>query len=495
MSAPASVVVRMYRNLLGDCFLIRLTDKEGATSYILIDCGLLQGVEGAKKTLNSIAMDIKETTGGVVDLLVITHAHYDHMSGFSLAKDVLLDPEQIRYRQVWMAWTEDPDDKDGTSLRMSLDERKMALARITLALAGTDKLDKLTDDLSKFIGPIDLAPAGLGAAPQGRLTGSMVMGELKKIGDAPPTFLSPGKVVETVGEVTMPVAVLGPPRKLARLVKDLPSPGSGKETYFGEEFLAFSLLGIDPQSGEEQADISSPFSPRYRVDLPAKDAKATAAWAKEPENSPKKWWFDHYFAAQDDGKRGQDYRRIDGDWSASAAALAQKLDDHVNNTSLVLAFKLPDGTFLLFAADAQVGNWLSWHDQPYLVGGETLTAEAILNRTRFYKVGHHGSHNATLKTLGLELMTREDLSAMVSTIEDVAKEQGTKGWQMPDPDVKAALLKQTRGRLIRGDRIWVEDPDVKAFAKDEGFTKSLDESNKLYVELTVYPGPGKTREA
>ena len=149
----------------------------------------------------------------------------------------------------------------------------------------------------------------------------------------------------------------------------------------------------------------------------------------------------------------------------------------------------------MFAADAQVGNWLSWHDQPYLVGGETLTAKAILNRTRFYKVGHHGSHNATLKTLGLELMTREDLSAMVSTIEDVAKEQGTKGWQMPDPDVKAALLKQTRGRLIRGDRIWAEDPDVKAFAKDEGFTKSLDESNKLYVELTVYPGPSKTQEA
>ena len=34
-----------------------------------------------------------------------------------------------------------------------------------------------------------------------------------------------------------------------------------------------------------------------------------------------------------------------------------------NNTSLVLAIeRIADGKVLLFPADAQEGNWLSWHD-------------------------------------------------------------------------------------------------------------------------------------
>ena len=46
---------------------------------------------------------------------------------------------------------------------------------------------------------------------------------------------------------------------------------------------------------------------------------------------------------------------------------------------------------LLFAADAQVGNWLSWHEGGWsevngLGRGETLTAEDLLRRTVLYKV-------------------------------------------------------------------------------------------------------------
>jgi uncharacterized protein YfiM (DUF2279 family) len=43
----------------------------------------------------------------------------------------------------------------------------------------------------------------------------------------------------------------------------------------------------------------------------------------------------------------------------------------VDNTSLVLAIELADGDVLLFAADAQVGNWLSWQDLTWSVDGRT----------------------------------------------------------------------------------------------------------------------------
>jgi hypothetical protein len=40
------------------------------------------------------------------------------------------------------------------------------------------------------------------------------------------------------------------------------------------------------------------------------------------------------------------------------------------------------------------------------VNGKTMTGPDLLKRAIFYKVGHHGSHNATLKEKGLEEMER-----------------------------------------------------------------------------------------
>jgi hypothetical protein len=55
----------------------------------------------------------------------------------------------------------------------------------------------------------------------------------------------------------------------------------------------------------------------------------------------------------------QSWRRIDADWLGVSSDLAIQLDSKTNNSSLVLAFEFVDnGRVLLFAADAQVGNWL-----------------------------------------------------------------------------------------------------------------------------------------
>ena len=63
---------------------------------------------------------------------------------------------------------------------------------------------------------------------------------------------------------------------------------------------------------------------------------------------------------------------------------------------------------MLFPADAQVGNWLSWQSVKWPVGANEVKATDLMARTVYLKVAHHGSHNATLglEQHGLELMTR-----------------------------------------------------------------------------------------
>lgn len=82
--------------------------------------------------------------------------------------------------------------------------------------------------------------------------------------------------------------------------------------------------------------------------------------------------------------------------------MAIALTGHINNTSLVLAFELgEDGPVLLFPGDAQAGSWASWSglkwDVRYRDHTRQVTGADLLRRVVFYKVGHHGSHNATIK--------------------------------------------------------------------------------------------------
>lgn len=66
------------------------------------------------------------------------------------------------------------------------------------------------------------------------------------------------------------------------------------------------------------------------------------------------------------------------------------LDDALNNTSVILLFEA-GGKAFLFPGDAQIENW-----------EYTLKNKKLMNRLAkvdFYKVGHHGSRNATPKSL------------------------------------------------------------------------------------------------
>jgi hypothetical protein len=95
-------------------------------------------------------------------------------------------------------------------------------------------------------------------------------------------------------------------------------------------------------------------------------------------------------------------------------AIVTELDSFLNNTSIILLFELA-GQKLLFPGDAQLENW-SYALTKYRkrLAGVTV-----------YKVGHHGSLNATPRTLW-RLMTEGDTAVpsaqfrtLLSTLPDV----------------------------------------------------------------------------
>ena len=162
----------------------------------------------------------------------------------------------------------------------------------------------------------------------------------------------------------------------------------------------------------------------------------------------------------------------------------------------MLAFEIIDsGDVLLFPGDAQAGNWLSWQDlkweleDPKSSKKTLVSGPDLLARTVFYKVGHHGSHNATLKAKGLELMTRDDLMAMIPVDHAIAVK---KHWgRMPLPGLVDRIREKAHGRVLRIDDQVKTATDLLALRPDhvdskewKRFIDRVDVTD-LYYELTL----------
>src|SRR5262249_48799614 len=169
--------------------------------------------------------------------------------------------------------------------------------------------------------------------------------------------------------------------------------------------LSGAETAVDDPDVQVWSERSAPFQSFLRVPL----ASTEAHLVQQPDTFS---GLDAYFDELND------WRRIDNDWLSPAETFALQADHLTNNTSLVLAFELPnsdgaDNKVLLFTGDAQVGNWLSWYDIKEwraVDGARPHQAKPdigeLLGRVALYKVGHHGSHNATLSTQGVECMPR-----------------------------------------------------------------------------------------
>jgi hypothetical protein len=481
MTAPdAGVTVRMYRQGLGDCFLLAFPTRGGGRPcYVLIDCGVLLGTEDAAEKMKKVAASLREATGGKIDVLVATLEHWDHVSGFQQAKEVF---DRIEIGQVWAAWTEDPNDPAAQRLR---DRRETSLRSLHAAAqglrqGGDENSAGSLESVLEFFGELgkDGRPVTL------QETMAYVLGR-----GNPPHYWHPGDRPELPGVGGARVYVLGPPRaENLSPPADPAAPGDSpldSEASFGVAALA---AGSALKPGEEDLrTLSFPFDMDFRV--PPEEARQ-----------------DPFFQASYFGVAGQPsehelaWRQIETEWLTSAGHFTLQLDSDTNNTSLALAIELvPSGKVLLFAADAQESNWLSWHklQWPREGGPATpVTVAELLHRTVLYKVGHHASHNATLEAGGLELMTDPELVAMIPVDEAMAhkpKGGNPAGWDMPFAPLLQSLLEKAKGRVLRADS--GAPPQSPRLSPEEW--KEFEKRCTItpdYVELTIADVSGKAKD-
>lgn len=474
-----AVRVQMFRQGLGDSFLVTFDENGPNERRMLIDCGTLGNKVSAINTA-SIAAYLKSIidTGKQIDVLIATHEHLDHVSGFRKDLQPVL---KGNVGQVWLAWTEDPTDPDAKRLAKHKGDLGAALQRVS-QIAPLQSACKNISDLLGFAGDVNL-----GATFATTVNDAM---EFVRTGTGVKAiYHNPGDLIEA----QIPgfrIYVLGPPRK-DDFLKDVGSHES--DELFGVGGFAAMLSETamthlnDPQA--PLCDDRLPFDERFNQSGEQTRESQYPGYV-DPENS---------------------WRRIDYDWLGGASELALQLDNLTNNTSLALAIeRIADGKVLLFPADAQEGNWLSWHEPniKWTITDESgakhsVTAADLLARTVFYKVGHHASHNATAKGKGLELMTsQEELVAFIPVDRAMALTRSPKdSWQMPARPLYKELLHRCQGRVARADLGWaaaasgdgvekmfvdMETPTQwAAWAKSQNAATHVDVTNPLFIEYRL----------
>lgn len=481
-----SVRVRMYRTGLGDCFLLTFPRKKKGWCHMLVDCGVFFRAPNEKRILRDAVADIKATTGGTIDVLVATHEHYDHLIGFKHAADIF---EGMTVREVWLSWTEKPGDPRASWLRAI--ENKLRLG-LQLALQQAMASPSFSTNAAGLRNVLEFGGNPLAADYSNQL------GEVKRwLRDDVTTsvrYLEPhGEAIELVPGIR--VYPLGPPLKES-FFRRMNDTKRDPETYHvGYAFSAVPAfasaaapLNLNRPADTQIADaLAVPFERRWQIAMASATTWRTPV---RPEETSYGRAEGHAFFADRYGFEETDpdaWRRIDNNWLAEAENLALQLDSLTNNSSLALAIEVGSaGRVILMAADAQVGNWLSWHDGSWKArsnGGSTVSvsAEDLLGRTVVYKVGHHASHNATLKEKGLEMMTSDELVAMIPV--DQAFANNVKKWNMPFPGLLTALTTRTKGRVIRADLGLPAKKDVASGARSKFFGAANE--TELYAEFLV----------
>lgn len=382
MSHPTSVTVRMYNVGFGDCFLLTVARGDGPWR-MLIDCGTHPSSTGSRNAADAAEQILEDlTVDGAeprIDVVAATHRHRDHVSGFE--KREIWD--QIDVGQVWLPWTEDPKDRRARDIL----ER---MSGIALALDAARGLMPSSPVLSLSMALIENS-----------LRNEKPMETLHEGFAGRPTrhFLSAGFETTALVPTGVGVHVLGPSRDES-VIRTMDPPKEESWMHLAEN--------------EPAADDSRPaFDPDWAISW--EDFHAT----------------EEFIHLRPGGNVVGAIRRVAADDLLYAAS---SLEKSVNGTSLVLAFEIGD-LVLLFPGDAQWGTW------------EAILKHAdwrgLIGRARFYKIGHHGSHNATPRTFVDDVLPPEIWAALPFAPVEI--------WpRIPHPELLAAM-KERGVEVLRSD--------------------------------------------
>jgi hypothetical protein len=357
-TAPSSITIRMYNVGFGDCFLLSFRYAKD-TRHMLVDFGSTSAPKRAStKTdyMKRIADDIKTVCGGKLHVLVATHRHRDHVSGFSTDVESGRTIASLQPDHVIQPWTEDPRAPASATTAAS-----------SIYTAGKPDPQKIT---AHFLGSLNdmhaVAESVARLALKKDLAGVQTRNQLQFIGEdniknesavrnlmqlgkrGKAYYVNAGMTLNILPGVKC--TVLGPPTlKQSDTIRHQRARDPDNfwqfRSFWGAQQLAMTQL--------------------------AKNAIGTAGRHRAPALPPSVRWFVNQS------------RQIQ---ASQLLGLVRELDDVMNNTSVILLLEAGKQKLLL-PGDAQIENW------SYALSKPAWTA--LLKDVNVYKVGHHGSLNAT----------------------------------------------------------------------------------------------------
>jgi hypothetical protein len=456
--------MRMYQVGFGDCLVFTfeydtaLADGRNVR-HILVDFGSTRRPMGWK-SLNTTAKQIKDHTNGELDVVVVSHRHKDHLSGFS-------DPAFVQSfmaadfpKLVVRSWTERPelatDARTGPALAMA---EAFGLGPKSLALLGQlGSAQRFANDLaSKLKGASDRSLAAeVEQIADDQLNNAEAVGQLNAWAGQDGRYLSyglPSGIEAVIPGIT--VRVMGPPTVDQHPKVTHQRSRDPNEFWMIYQGLVDGLPAIELI--DEAADDTSEAVPDTAVSIAAAAVGAGATVGQqvvEPRTSappvgepgPTRWLTDRM------GRQNLN----------AFLRVVNLLDDVLNNTSVILLIDVPtpEGPLrLLLPGDAQIENW----EYALKLAPDRAANLELLREVDVYKVGHHGSRNATPRTLfHLWADTGRPLVGLMSTKSGVHGK--TPATFVPRQTLVAALDTRTNERLYSTEGITAGTPYVELLA-------------------------------
>jgi hypothetical protein len=471
VNKPIRAVLRAYQVGFGDCLLLTFEYADGDKRHALIDFGST-GIpkDMPRDQMLRVAEDIRRQTRkddkhpGKLHLLIASHRHKDHIGGFAregqtnsageTTGDIIrsLNPEI-----VLQPWTEDPDleDKDfqnfirpdqkkrpkvlpsaaakafvvceeefqkepnkhfvSTLMSMQAVAQNVEAEAQRLSDVGSDDYSQLSatrryQQQLGFMGENNMPNAS--AVKNLREMGAKKLAEYVKFGDR----ISLSKVLPGVK-----LHILGPP-SLEQHQEILKQRSRDDDEFWMLHTMLRDFWGLQAATASGTSSLNSTDS-----DLPSSGRLFPKAKVfKKYTPSHTRWFINQIKTVR----------------AQQMLGLVRILDKAMNNTSLIALFEI-NGHKLLFPGDAQIENWEYALKQPDKL---ELLKDAVL-----YKVGHHGSRNATPKTLWRNFENRSEDPGSSSRLHTVCstmagKHGHTVETAVPRQTLVDELKKRTRYR-------------------------------------------------
>jgi len=447
-AGEAGIRIRMYRVGFGDFFLVSLNRPGSAPAHLIIDCGVFKGTSqtGDIGTIEAAVANMAQETAGEVALIVMTHRHADHIAGFGRCADTF---KALKVEAVWMPIWESEYSPVAMKFQAELTRTAVALRQhlTSLGAAAAEEYQTARKYMENATGE---SGKGSNAAALNVLKHSFT-------GVTPQYYQGGNKpeLPKTLADAGLTATVLGPPPIADLDLMKLMDLQKGVGQY---------LAATGAADGSVDGAPLDPFEPSWEVDpftraSSHKSTQIATEGVREFVGPTRRSWGPVSLAEASQARLRLE-RVIEQSQPTTALTAAKQLNSFLNNQSLVILFEF-GGKPLLFVGDAQGGNWEHWlfdTDKPDKQGTGTVVSDAasILSSISFYKVGHHGSGNATPKAALAAMGDHaRAFAAMCST------EAGVYGTEDPDDPTKGTevpripLLQKlaSEAALVRSDQI------------------------------------------